>query len=129
VTAEPAVAADNAWQGRLRSLFAAIDAKDTERFLGFLTNEATFRFGSAPAVQGRQAIRAAVDGFFKSIAASHHTLIQTVADNDVLVCEGDVTYTRIDGTKLTLPFANVFELEGGIISAYKIYIDAGPLYQ
>lgn len=120
--------ADDAWHGRLRSLFAAIDGKDTERFLGFLTNEATFRFGSAPAVHGRDAIRAAVDGFFESIAASHHTLTQTIAGNDVLVCEGEVTYTRHDGTKLTLPFANVFELEGGIISAYKIYVDAGPLY-
>jgi len=119
---------DDARHGRLRSLFAAIDAKDTERFLGFLTNEATFRFGSAPAVQGRYAIRAAVDGFFASIAACHHVLSQIIADNNVLVCEGEVTYTRHDGADVTLPFANVFELEGGIISAYKIYVDAGPLY-
>jgi ketosteroid isomerase-like protein len=119
---------DDAWQGRLRSLFAAIDAKDTERFLGFLTDEATFRFGSAPAVQGRDAIRAAVDGFFQSIAACHHELSQIVSGTDVLVCEGEVTYTRHDNSQLTLPFANVFELEGGIISAYKIYVDAGPLY-
>ncbi len=120
---------DDAWGGRLRSLFAAIDAKDTDRFLGFLTDEATFRFGSAPAVRGRSAIRAAVDGFFKSIAASHHTLSQTVRDGDVMVCEGEVTYTRHDGSQLSLPFANVFELDGGIISAYKIYVDAGPLYK
>ena len=119
---------DDAWHGRLRNLFAAIDAKDTERFLGFLTNEATFRFGSAPAVQGRDAIRAAVDGFFQSIAGCRHVLLQTVADDDVLVCEGEVTYTRHDGSQLTVPFANIFELEGGIISAYKIYVDAGALY-
>lgn len=121
--------ADDAWHSRLRSLFAAIDAKDTERFLGFLTDEATFRFGSAPAVRGRSAIRAAVDGFFKSIAASHHALSQTVLNNDVMVCEGEVTYTRHDGSEVSLPFANIFELDGGIISAYKIYVDAGPLYK
>jgi len=119
---------DDAWHDRLRRLFAAIDAKDAERFLGFLTNEATFRFGSAPAVQGRDAIRAAVDGFFQSIAACRHVLLRTIADDDVLVCEGEVTYTRHDGTELTVPFANIFELEGGIISAYKIYVDAGALY-
>jgi hypothetical protein len=27
-----------------------------------------------------------------------------------------------------LPFANVFELDGELISAYKVYADAGPLY-
>ena len=119
---------EDAWHDRLRRLFAAIDAKETERFLGFLTNEATFRFGSAPAVQGRDAIRAAVDGFFQSIAACRHVLSRTIAEDDVLVCEGEVTYTRHDGTELTVPFANIFELEGGIISAYKIYVDAGALY-
>ncbi|MCJ7590534.1 MAG: nuclear transport factor 2 family protein [Woeseiaceae bacterium] len=119
---------DNAWHDRLSRLFAAIDAKDTERFLGFLTNEASFRFGSAPAVNGRGAIRAAVDRFFATIAGSRHVLERTVAGDDVMVCEGEVTYTRHDGTEVSLPFANVFELEGGIISAYKIYVDAGPLY-
>lgn len=120
--------ADDAWHGRLRTLFAAIDAKDTERFLSFLTDEATFRFGSAPAVHGRDAIRAAVDGFFTTIAGCRHVLEKTIADDDVLICEGEVTYTRHDGTDVSLPFANVFELESGIISAYKIYVDAGSLY-
>jgi hypothetical protein len=54
--------ATDAKQARLGDLFAAIDAKDTERFLGFLTDEASFRFGSAQAVQGREAIHRAVDG-------------------------------------------------------------------
>ena len=28
-------------------------------------------------------------------------------------CEGEVTYTRLDGSKVTVPFANVFVLKGG----------------
>ena len=113
---------------RLDDLFAAVDAKDTERFLGFLTAEASFRFGSAPAAQGREAIRAAVDGFFGTIAACRHVLARTVADEGVIICEGEVIYTRHDATEISLPFANVFELEGELISGYKIYADAGPLY-
>ena len=50
-------AATNDW---LAKLVAAIDAKDTERFLGFLTDGAAFRFGSAEPVRGSDAIRAAV---------------------------------------------------------------------
>ena len=113
---------------RLDDLFTAIDAKDTERFLGFLTDEASFRFGSAPAVQGKEAIHSAVDGFFSSIASLGHELVRSVAEDDVVVCEGAVTYTRHDATTITLPFVNVFEFDGQLISNYKIYMDVGPLY-
>lgn len=119
----------DAWRARFDALFKAVDAKDTERFLGFLTNEASFRFGSAPTVRGREAVREAVDGFFSTIAACHHELARIIAEDNVVICEGDVTYTRHDGTEVTLPFANVFELDGQFISAYKIYADAGPLYE
>ena len=113
---------------RLHDLFAAIDAKDTERFLGFLTDGASFRFSSAPSVQGKEAIHSAVDGFFSSIAGLRHDLIRSVAEEDVVVCEGEVTYTRHDSTRITLPFANVLEFNGELISGYKIYMDVGPLY-
>ena len=114
---------------RLDDLFKAVDAKDTERFLGFLTDEASFRFGSAPPAQGKEAIRAAVDGFFSTIAGCHHVLSRIVAEEDVIICEGEVTYTRHDASEVTLPFANIFELDGELMSAYKIYADAGPLYE
>ena len=118
----------DAWHARFDDLFGAVDAKDTEQFLGFLTNEASFRFGSAPSVRGREAIREAVDGFFSTIAGSHHELTRIIAEDKVVICEGEVTYTRHNGTEISLPFANVFELDGELISAYKIYADAGPLY-
>jgi len=109
-------------------LFVSIDAMDTESFLKFLAEDATFRFGSMPPVQGREAIRAAVDGFYSSIAGLEHTVQRRVAEGSAVVCEGEVTYTRHDGSDITLPFANVFEVDDGLISLYRIYIDAGPLY-
>ena len=113
---------------RLDDLFAAVDAKDTERFLGFLTAEASFRFGSAPAVEGRGVIHSAVDGFFSTISGLSHDLIRIVAENSVVFCEGEVTYTRHDATVITLPFMNVLEFDSELISDYKIYMDVGPLY-
>ena len=115
-------------QAWLADLFTAIDARDTERFLVFLTDEGYFRFGSAPPAKGKEAIRAAVGGFFSSIAGCRHSVARVIAEGDVLICEGDVTYTRHDGSEITLPFANVFELDGELISSYKIYADASPLY-
>lgn len=109
-------------------LFASIDAMDTESFLGFIAADATFRFGSAPAVKGHPAMRKSVDSFFSMFAALRHELNRLVADENAVVCEGEVTYTRHDGSDITLPFANVFEIHDGLISLYRIYIDMGPVF-
>lgn len=111
-----------------QDLFASIDTMDTERFLGFIAEDATFRFGSAAPVKGHAAIRAAVEDFFASFAKLRHVLTRQVVDNNTVVCEGEVTYTRHDRTIITLPFANIFELDDGRISLYHIYIDISPLY-
>lgn len=118
----------DAQQGLLRDLFAAVDARDTERFAGFLTEDVVFRFGSAPEVEGRDNVRQAIEGFYTTIAGLGHKLINTLAAGNILVCEGEVTYTRHDASAVTLPFANVFELEDRLISGYRIYIDIAPLY-
>jgi ketosteroid isomerase-like protein len=112
----------------LRDLFAAIDSCDSERFANFLTADAAFRFGSAPAVAGREAVRDAVAGFFTTIAGVRHELGLMAATGDTLICEGEVTYTRHDHSTVTLPFADVLDVEDGLISNYKIYIDIAPLY-
>ena len=109
-------------------LFTAIDAQDGAAFVGYLTDDAVFRFGSAPAVQGRSAVQAAVEGFFGSIKGLSHTIHKTLRQADTLVCEGEVTYTRQDGSTITIPFVNVFEYDGDLIARYKIYIDIAPLY-
>ena len=109
-------------------LFASIDSMDAEGFLSFIREDGTFRFGSSPPVTGHAAIRAAVETFFASFAGLKHNLQRQVADENVVVCEGEVTYTRHDGSNITLPFANIFEIDGGLISLYRVYIDVGPLF-
>ena len=109
-------------------MFAAIDSKDTQAFVGFLTDDAVFRFGSAPAVRGREAILAAVDGFFGTIAGCSHEVQNTLASGSTLACEGEVTYRRHNDTEITLPFIDIFEYDGDLIAQYKIYIDIAPLY-
>ena len=109
-------------------MFAAIDAKDGAAFVAYLTEDAIFRFGSAPPVQGRSSIQAAVEGFFTTIAGCRHTIFQSLRQGDTLVCEGEVAYQRHDGREVILPFTDVLEHSGDLISQYKIYIDISPLY-
>jgi ketosteroid isomerase-like protein len=125
VVAEHVFQPDVAWWERI---FAVIDAGDAAGFVRFLTPDAQFRFGNAPAVVGGEAIRAAAAGFFSAIASSRHRLLRTWNCAATAVCEGEVTYTRHDGTALSVPFANVFELRGDKIAAYRIYIDNSALF-
>lgn len=113
---------------RLLEMFAAIDAKDARAFSEYLTGTAEFRFGSAPIVKGREQIRQAVEGFFGTIAAVRHEVELFVGDADRVLCEGQVTYTRHDGSSITLPFADSFVISANGIDSYRIYIDIAPLY-
>lgn len=112
----------------LSRLFKAIDAKDADGFVACLSEDCSFRFGSAPAVQGHQAVNEAVSAFFQSIAGLSHNLNRRLGDAQTLVVDGDVTYTRHDGSRVTVPFANILELRDDRISDYRIYADISPLY-
>jgi len=112
----------------LDDVFDAVDANDPLRFVSCLTEDCVFRFGSAPAAAGREAISAAVGGFFDSIAGCKHSITSVWRDEGSLACEGEVRYQRHDGSEISIPFVNVFEFRGELISNYRIYIDIGPLY-
>ena len=109
-------------------LFAVIDAKDVDGLLRFLTDDAEFRFGSSPASHGHAEIGAGVAGFFSMIGGCRHRALRTWEDDDSAVCQGEVTYTRLDGSTVTLPFVNVFEFRSGKVARYLIYNDLGPLF-
>jgi ketosteroid isomerase-like protein len=120
-----AVQRDRAWWGRV---FAIVDVGDADAFVDLLTADAQFQFGNIPVIVGREAIRAAAAGFFAAIGSSRHRVLSTWNEARTAVCEGEVTYTRHDGSVLTVPFANVFELRGDKIAAYRIYVDNSSLF-
>lgn len=109
-------------------LFAAIDRQDAAAFAGFLAEDARFAFGNLPAVTGREAIREFVAGFFASIRAVSHSVPEAWQADDALTCRGEVTYTRHDGSTLTVPFANVLLMNGDAVRDYRIYADTSALY-
>jgi hypothetical protein len=109
-------------------LFSSIDAKDTERFVKFLTKDGTFIFANYPPVSGRDNLIGFLNEFFKSIKALNHNVRNYIFSGNNIAAEGIVTYTRLSGTELTVKFCNVFTLENNLIKNYNIYIDASQLY-
>ena len=109
-------------------VLAVVDTGDADGFVELLAPNAQFRFGNAPVIVGHPAIHAAAATFFAAIASSRHRLLGTWNGAAGTVCEGEVTYRRHDGSEISLPFANVLELQGEKISAYRIYIDNSLLF-
>lgn len=112
----------------IRDLFERIDAKDVDGLLAFLADDAQSRFGNAPALSGKDAIREGVEGFFASVQASRHSIANIWPHPYTVICQGDVAYTRLNGSQLTVPFVDVFGMAGDRIREYLIYIDISSLY-
>lgn len=112
----------------VNSLFSTIDAKDSEKFVSFLTNDATFTFGNMPSVTGRINIYDTLVAFFGSIKEIKHHDIQFFDNEQYVIVRGNSTYLRHNGTSLTVGFCNVFEMEDNYIKDYRIYIDLSKLY-
>ncbi|HSN54441.1 MAG TPA: nuclear transport factor 2 family protein [Candidatus Sulfomarinibacteraceae bacterium] len=114
--------------GRFAGLFAAIDAADVDAFMGWLTQDCSFVYGSSEPVRGADAVRALVAGFLASFRRVTHRVDSSWEADDAGVTEGLVTYITADGREVTLPFCNVFHLAAdGRIRDYRIYIDPTPL--
>ena len=109
-------------------LFKTIDAKDANGFVSYLTEKAQLRFGNGPVVTGREKIRETIAGFFSSIKALKHVILETWTYSDVVILKGEVTYTRKDGSQITLPFMNLYRMKGNLINQYLVYVDLSPLY-
>lgn len=112
----------------MKQLFTTIDRKDAEGFALFLTETASFRFGNAPAVIGKEKVRGAVYDFFSKVKGLRHHIVGVWEIGDTVICEGEVTYTIGDNKTFALPFVNIFRMKDDLIADYRIYMDISPLF-
>ena len=115
-------------QNKINELFHAIDSMDADRFVTFLTEDAQFKFGNNPKVVGKEAVKKTVKDFFSSINGLSYKVINTWSHPDTDICQGEVTYTRKDDSKVTIPFVNIFGMKENLVKDYWIYIDVAPLF-
>ncbi|MCB1864860.1 MAG: nuclear transport factor 2 family protein [Chromatiales bacterium] len=108
-------------------LFEIIDRMDAPGFASRFAQDGRFRFANMPQICGRGCVQEFVAGFFSSIAGLSHTVRRSWDTADGVVCHGDVTYTRKDGSTLTVPFAVIYTADDDGIRDYRIFMDASAL--
>jgi SnoaL-like domain len=109
-------------------LFADIDSMQPDRFAQHLSPEATMRFGNAPPVRGRDAIRDAWASFCETVDGVRHDLVEQWEAGDATIVEASVTYTRKDESLVTVPVVTIYRAPGDLIDDYRIFIDLAPLF-
>jgi ketosteroid isomerase-like protein len=111
-------------------LLADVDRMDAKAFASYLSEDCVLRFANADEVVGRDAIEAAIAGFFTTIKGiSHHIVGQWDVD-DTTIVQFESTYTRMDDGQVTVPAVTIYRRGGdGLIDDYRIYVDLGPIYE
>ena len=108
-------------------LFADIDAMAPDAFAQHLAEDAVMRFGNADPVHGRDAIRDVWGGFCAGIDGVSHAVVEQWAVGEATIVEADVTYTRKDGSQVTVPVVTIYRAPGELIADYRVFIDLAPL--
>ena len=107
-------------------LFGA--GKSLDEYASFFAEEAVYRFANYPAIRGRSAIREAAAGFRQRVRKVAHSMQGMWEARDTVVCEMEITYTRLDGTDVTVPCCDVFRIQGDKIEEMRVFVDVTPVF-
>jgi ketosteroid isomerase-like protein len=110
------------------TLFDDIDSMAPDRFVAHLADDVDFRFGNADPVNGRAAVRAVWAGFCETVDGVRHDLLTQWDTGDAVIAESDVTYTRKDGSQVTVPVVTIYRPADDLIEDYRVFIDLAPLF-
>ncbi|WP_120497254.1 nuclear transport factor 2 family protein [Kiloniella sp. EL199] len=111
----------------ITKLYAAVDEKSTSRLGAFLADDLRFQLGNFDAVTGKSAVLEANENFFQIIDSMTHRIDGIWAQNEDIICKGEVHYKRLDQSELSLPFATILKMKSGLIQDYQVYVDVTPL--
>ena len=109
-------------------LFADIDSMEPDRFAAHLAEDVRFRFGNAAPVHGTAAVRDVWAGFCQTVDGVHHDPVEQWEAGAATIAESDVTYTRKDGTTVTVPVVTIYRTGDALIQDYRVFIDLAPLF-
>ena len=109
-------------------LFADIDSMDPDAFASHLADDVRFVFGNAEPVIGRDNVRDTWAGFCDGIAGVSHEVIEQWNTEPATIVESIVTYTRKDGSTVSLPVVTIYRASDELIDDYRIFMDVAPLF-
>ncbi|MDW3206709.1 MAG: nuclear transport factor 2 family protein [Alphaproteobacteria bacterium] len=111
----------------VHALYSTVDRRDAPGLARFLTDTIVFRLGNHDPIVGLNAVLDANEAFFRTIENMSHDIAGIWTVDETTICNGNVHYVRLDGSRLTLPFATILTFQDERIADYRVYVDVSPL--
>ena len=118
--------ADDDWTS---AFFRDVDTLVVEKLIAWFAETIEVRFGNAPPIHGTTVAEQAFRQFYGSISGMRHRQEVLVSSGDLAVQLAVVTYTRQDGSEVSMPVASHLRRVGSqTIDRLWIFIDMAPLF-
>jgi ketosteroid isomerase-like protein len=111
--------------------YADVDAMRLEPFVERHSDDAVVVFGNNPRAVGKEAIRAAIGGFWSMIGGLRHERrnLWLVDDGATAVLEVVTHYTTKGGAEVPVPCVSLLDRDAdGKVTSLRVYIDLAPLF-
>ncbi|HXW82775.1 MAG TPA: limonene-1,2-epoxide hydrolase family protein [Candidatus Binataceae bacterium] len=96
--------------------------KNIEELLAFFTDDAVYHNIPLQPAKGKEAIRAAINTFLPLAKSVEFKVLHSAAAGNTVINER-VDIFDMNGKRVELPVAGVFEIRGGKIAAWRDYFD------
>lgn len=112
----------------LEGYFAAMEAKDSDRFASYYAEDITLTFANDPTVTGRDAVRQQmIDTLSKVESLAHPLLTVWQEDDGVVIFEVRSIWRFNDGTTATIGACSIFTVRDDTFTDQRIYVDNAPV--
>ena len=110
------------------AVLADVDSMDATGFASHMAEDCVLRFANSDELVGRDAIEAAIAGFFTTIKGLSHHIVEEWEIGDTTIIQLEATYTRTDGRDVEVPAVVIYRRRDDLIADYRIYVDQTPVY-
>jgi len=112
--------------------YSDVDGMRLQPFLDRHTDDAVVQFANFPPSVGKEAIGAAIGGFWSTIGGLRHERrnLWFVDDGGTAVFEALLHYTTKGGAEVALPCVSLLDRAAdGRVSSLRVHVDLGPLFE
>ena len=109
-------------------VLADVDRMDAKAFASHLAKDCLLRYANDDEVVGRDAIEAAIAGFFSTIKGISHRIVEQWDVDGATIVQLEATYTRLDDGQVTLPAVTIYRRGAHLIDDYRVFVDLAPVY-
>jgi limonene-1,2-epoxide hydrolase len=113
---------------QVHRIFATADQLKLDEWIVYFVEDARFQFGNAKPITGHDAIRSTMAQFFSAIKAMHHDFDGMYQQDDVVIAEANVMFTRLDDKVVHIPAVTIFRMQGNLIQDFRLYMDVTPVF-